>query len=203
MRFDFEGVWKGSMADWCRCSIRLDRDLEELTHGGVPEGEVREYLTAMIRELRPVGEKALFLMYDEPGSMPGDARVDFVYMPTYFAAAILMTAMNRYPGIAADETICKAARRLLQATMGRSFRGFGYDGDGGFLDTLEVFARGDTVEFLHRYPEINPEFTIRFREALEYLEGEICTGRVTCAWTGRDYSERGKKVLERYTASGL
>ena len=203
MKFDFDGVWKGDFAAWYRCSEKLALDLGELTRGGLPEPQVREYLAGMIRQLRPVGEKALFLMYDEPGSMPGDARVEFVYTPTYFAAVMLMTAMHRYPAIAGDETVQKAARDVLQAAMGRSFRGFGYGAEEGLLDTLELFARGDTVEFLHRYPEINPEFTIRFREALEYLEGEICTGRVTCAWTGRDYSERGKKVLERYTASGL
>lgn len=32
-----------------------------------------------------------------PGTMPGDARVDFVYRPTYYAVAIMIKAAMRYP----------------------------------------------------------------------------------------------------------
>jgi len=46
-------------------------------------------------------------------------------------------------------------------------------------------------------PGFCPEFTVRFREAVEYLQNEICTGKVTNAWTGKDYAQRGKTVLAK------
>ena len=41
--------------------------------------------------------EALFWGYDEPENMPGDARVDFFYIPTYLNTAFLMQAFRMIP----------------------------------------------------------------------------------------------------------
>lgn len=154
----------------------------------------------MITELRPVEngrcQDMLFLMYDNPSGMDSDARVDFVYTPTYIAATIMMTAACRYPFIREDEQFRNTLRAVLNASMGRDFMGAGYDDYSGLLDTLHIFATGDTVRFIEEYPEINEAFALKVRSAVTFVQTDICSGKVTDSWSGMDYSERGKQVLE-------
>ena len=87
------------MSEWYRINVKLENDLRKLATGQVAEEEVKEYIANMERELRPIEngrcQEMLFLMYDNPASMPADARVDFVYIPTYIAATMMMTATCR------------------------------------------------------------------------------------------------------------
>lgn len=202
MKFEFTRTGKPRTQVWDNSNRKLEQDLRELTNTNPSEKEVHDYLQAMIRELQPVNNEQckgmLFLMYDAPSSMPADARVDFVYRPTYLAATILTTAMNRYGSLAANEEIRKATRAVLDAAPSRGFFGAGYESEEGFLDTLEIFAQGDTVAFLEKYPEISERFVSEMNKALTYLETDICSGKVKDMWSGEDYSVRGKQVLAMY-----
>ena len=97
-------------------------------------------------------------MYDNPASMPADARVDFVYILTYIAATVMMTAACRYRSIRNDNKFRKTLCAFLNAAIGRDFKGAGYEDYTGLLDTLRIFAVGDTVRFIEEYPEINEAF---------------------------------------------
>ena len=144
---------------WNKNTIKLRDDLLELTNQNVPEAEVLKYLNDMIDKLRSVDRDScrdmLFLMYDMPSSMPADSRVEYVYKPTYYAATIIMTAINRYEGIARNTQIINAASSILLATTARRFLGAGYDDNVGLLETLEIFAMGEVVDFIEKYPNIN------------------------------------------------
>lgn len=199
MMFEFNAGTKIDTQKWMRVNTKLRSDLLELVDGFVSEEEVLEYLKAMVAALRNVEngkcDDMLFLMFDEPNSMPADARVDFVYTPTYIAATIMMTAVYRYKKIQMDEEINETLKKVLNATTGRKFLGAGYETNGGLMDTLELFALGDTYKFVEKFPELNERFTLHIVEAVTFLETSLCTGKVVEPWSGDSYSERANQIL--------
>lgn len=213
MKFEFITTKTVDTNAWNACTEKLEQDLHELIAGEVSEEELTMYLMDLIQALKPVrrmefhsadeSEESggmLFLMYDDPASMPADARVRYVYKPTYIAATILMTAMNRYNGIASDAMIRNVTHDVLNATLGRNFAGSGYDEHVGLIDTLRIFVQGDTAMFLKKNRNVNELFACRLEEAFSFLENEICTGKIKDAWSGKDYSEKGNEVLALYRA---
>ncbi len=203
MKFTFAKTTTVDTEAWSNSNDKLMQDLQELVSGTVAEDEIIAYLNDMTCALKPVEKDTckgmLFLMYDAPSSMPSDARVEFVYRPTYLAATIMMTAMNRYERVAQNNDFRKTLSAILEATLGRSFAGAGYESTDGLMDTLEIFAMGDVAEFISRFPTMNESFVTQLQEALDYLKNKICTGEVKNAWSGEDtYSERGKKILAMY-----
>lgn len=207
MKFEFTTTATVNTEVWYRSNKKLEQDLLELTTNTVTEKEISAYLKDMISALKPVNNDQyngmLFLMYDEPSSMPSDARVEFVYKPTYLAATIMMTAMNRYSGIAESKILKNTLSAVLEATIGRQFRGAGYDENEGFVDTMRIFGTGDTLEFIGKYPSINERFVSKFKEAFAFLEEGICSGKVKNAWSGEDYREKGVKILAMYDKSNV
>lgn len=202
MKFEFTTTATVNTEVCTKSNEKLAQDLRELTTNAIPEEELNAYLKDMIHALKPINNEQcngmLFLMYDEPSSMPADARVEFVYKPTYIAATIMMTAMNRYDSIAKNDVFRKTVSAVLEATLGRSFWGSGYDEYTGFMEALNIFAAGDTLEFIEKYPEVNERFVSEFKKALGFLENKICTGVIKDAWSGDDYTERGKIILTKY-----
>ncbi len=200
MKFQFVAPNSVDFSEWGKCSKRLEEALMELSAETPSEENVRIYLSELVHALRPIqthSEPMLFLMYDDPAAMPSDARVDFVYRPTYLAAAILMTAMHRFPALWEDTSLRKPAYAVLTAAMGRNFMGSGYEEIDGFLDTLEIFATGDSLRFMEAHPDFHPEFAKKLGDAIAFLETDICSGKQKNAWSGADYSERGNLILER------
>ncbi len=202
MKFEFTTTSTPNTTVWYESNAKLEQNLKALVNGAVSEDTVRTYCLDMFKALRNVNNKnckeMLFLMYDEPASMPADARVEFVYRPTYIAATIMMTAMNRFESLAKDCTFRSKLYAILEAATARKFRGAGYEEYVGFMDTLEIFATGDTVEFLRKYPDANEHFVAELNEALELLEKDICSGKIRNMWSGEPYSDRGEKILAMY-----
>lgn len=148
-----------------------------------------------------------FLGMAAPGTMPGDARVDFVYRPTCYAAAIMIKAAMRYPelidasrksetGITDGETLRRTLSACMLGSTGCGFMGHGYDDILGLVGTMEVFAMADTMGFITRYPELCPEFTELYRETLSYIEERVANGTLAGAW-GDDHTDAGMAILRR------
>lgn len=202
MKNTFYKTEKPELGLWTEMVKKLEKDMEELVSTQVPEEEVKEYVATLMNqytrpEYRP---DHLFLLCDDPNTMPSDARVDFVYRPTYIAASIMMAAAMRYPSVWKLEHFEEDLYDLLNGSMGRGFMGSGYDANIGLLDTLELFAKGRVADFLHRYPEINPKFTKAFNEAVTFLETDVCTGKMKDSWSGKTFIQRGEKILEEIRA---
>lgn len=202
MKFTFTKTATINTEAWDKSNAKLEQDLNKLTSENLSESVIHTYIEDMCRALQTVDNDnckgMLFLMYDAPVSMPADARVEYVYKPTYLAATIMMTAMNRYKNIADNSKIKATISAVLEASTGRNFCGSGYKSIDGMLDTLQIFADGDTMEFIRKFPNINKHFTIALKKALTVLETEICSGKIKDAWSGEDFSEKGKKILELY-----
>ena len=186
---------------WIENNMKLQRDLTELVTENIDEDIVNTYIEDLIQALKLARsyecEGMLFLMAEEPSSLCADDRVQFVYIPTYFAATIMMTAVNRYESIARNGRILTALISVLNAASGRKFQGAGCESNEGILIALRIFAMGDTVEFINKYPALNERFVSEFKSTLNFIETEICTGKAVGAW-GTDLSEQGKEVLKMY-----
>ena len=89
--------------------------------------------------------------------IPTDARVDFIYTPTYICTAILIKAYLTNP----EAFNLKAKSGLyngLKTSTARNLSGHGYEALKGQIDALKIFQKAGLKEFLDLYPDFCPEF---------------------------------------------
>ena len=101
-------------------------------------------LVAGFKEYDTIPDKRFYALFD-PRKVPADARVDFVYTPTYFACAIIICAVSEYEDLLEDEAIRETLYYGLNGCTGRKFLGAGYDDIDGFLDAMEIFAQSSAI----------------------------------------------------------
>ena len=138
-----------------------------------------------------------FLALFDPREIPSDARVEYVYTPTYLACAVIICAVNEHEDLLSDEEIRETFFYGLYGCTGRRFRGHGFDDIVGFLDAMDIFAQCDVLSFVERHPDFCPTFTEAIGEAVKYLEEGLCRGRVRNPWTGGTYTEQAVPILGR------
>ena len=215
MTFRFE---KGTGKDydlWTDVNAQLIDDLREIGAGNVPENELAVYIGSLCEQLTDrrtdtggtenggksfQAERGLFLQFADPESLTPDDKVDYIYKPTYIAAAILMTAYYRFSAFRTPE-YAGILNRVLSAAVEREFTGAGYLRIPGLLDTLEIFSEGDTFRFIRKYAGVNPGFTRKLSDAVTYLCDRICTGEIRNPWLDDDYIDRGLRVRDKINRS--
>lgn len=193
---------------------KMEEDLQTLCREPVEESSVRAYVRDLLREARPLtGKPAMyFLGLDEPSSMPGDARVDFFYRPTYIGAAIIIRAALLYPdlleakaGSAKEDTPEGAADirhvlpRLLTGCTGRGFTGHGYESLQGLIETLTLFTGTGTAEFVEKYPDLCRTFSDMYLSAMESIRQGLREDTLHGSW-GEDYTKKGLELMELWQA---
>ena len=215
MTFRFE---KGTGKDydlWTDVNAQLIDDLREIGAGNVPENELAVYIGSLCEQLTDrrtdtggtenggksfQAERGLFLQFADPESLTPDDKVDYIYKPTYIAAAILMTAYYRFSAFRTPE-YAGILNRVLSAAVEREFTGAGSLRIPGLLDTLEIFSEGDTFRFIRKYAGVNPGFTRKLSDAVTYLCDRICTGEIRNPWLDDDYIDRGLRVRDKINRS--
>lgn len=106
------------------------------------------------------GSFKLFDSYE----IPGDARVDFCWMPTYICTAILMKAyMTDSSSFTSKEE--SALLEGLKMSSGKNLRGHGYDAFKGQIEALEIFMNTGLREFL----DIHKDFCTEFSEMISKI----------------------------------
>ena len=135
---------------------KMKRDLSELLSGNVSCNEVIEYARKLIADGKTLkrDHSMVFWGLGNPEEMPGDARVDFFYTPTYIAVSMLTNIMQKYPDLTMkvkgfEETL----KNGLYAATGRSFSGHGFDDMDGLIDCLDLFAEADVFKVVKEYPD--------------------------------------------------
>lgn len=183
---------------------KLRVDLGELVQGNVSAEEAVTYAVQLLDQAEVFDEDSMacFWALDDPQAMPSDARVDFIYIPTYVSASMLAYMFLHYEKVRNLPGIEDKIGMALNGCMGRvsgglHFAGSGYDGTKGFLDAMEIFADGGMQEFMEAYPAVNPAFTKVWEESVHYIREQICTGRVTDPWSGENYAGRGEAIMEK------
>jgi hypothetical protein len=172
----------------------LEQLLDKVQADATAESEIRkaaETVFSQCREIRP-DSGMLFYVLDDPAVMPSDARVDFLYRPTYLAAAILISIAVRFPEI--GEKAPAAFASVLRACTGRGFHGHGYESEQGLVDALAIFLKAPIKRFLEKHADVCPEFSTGFTVAIEELRG-ICGGTIRPTWGSDDNLVRRAKDL--------
>jgi len=186
---------------------KLILDFNTLCSEKVDELEIYYYVWNLAKAAKSLERRPemSFFGYDEPGHMPSDARVDYFYLPTYYATAFMVKAVLLHPELLtgmvwefSDECVAALKESLpacLLGCTGRNFMGHGFDGTKGFLETLRIFGKADMKAFIEKHPEICPTFNEKYKEAINHLYMRaVVDGEYKGGW-GEDYTEEALKVL--------
>ena len=179
---------KVNISEFRKIITKLEDDLEALCNESIVDSDIYEYVYRLASYARPLKSdpKMCFFGLDEPENMPGDARVDFFYRPTYLGAAIIIRSVLLHPELLerAQVRLCcqKALPGILLACTGRGFSGHGYDGLRGVIETLTVFTKAGTAQFVEKYPDICNEFSDLYTSSMNMIEERVRTDTVKNEW---------------------
>lgn len=183
---------------------KLESDLDTLCSENIDASDIYEYVYRLAGFARPLKSdpKMCFFGLDEPENMPGDARVAFFYRPTYLGAAIIIRSVLLHPELLDTahkygSVVKKTLPGILLACTGRGFSGHGYDGLKGLIETLTVFTKAGTAQFVVRYPDICNEFSDLYISSMNMIEERVRTDTVKNEW-GDDYTEEAQMLLKDY-----
>lgn len=137
-----------------------------------------------------------FKLFDSD-EIPGDARVDFCWMPTYICTAILMKAyMTDSSSFTSKEE--SALLDGLKMSSGKNLRGHGYDAFKGQIDALDIFIKAGLREFL----DINGDFCTEFSEMISKIITkfrDMETNKEFLGSWGESYESQIKSVNEYFS----
>lgn len=113
---------------------------------------------SLCQEIRPGSGMLFFIPPDEDiKHMPSDARVEFIYMPTYTLAAYLIHCkMTLKEQFTQDQELEQGFKGILLASTGRNMTGHGYEEFDGLVDALEIFLEAPLKPFLTEYAKHTP-----------------------------------------------
>ncbi len=177
---------------------KLKSDFYEMDN--TSEDEIIEYIKKLIDQGKPLknNREMIFWGLDEPENMPSDARVDFFYMPTYYAVAIMAYGASKNESLWDISGFKECLGKGLNACTGRNFMGSGYGDMDSFLDTLEIFAKAGIKNLIEKNNELSHEFFEKLKWALGFLKNTIISGDAVDPWSGRDYIDRGLEVARLF-----
>lgn len=176
---------------------QMQETLWALHHGDIPSKDysletLRQYCTSLVTGQRDkVGDLVAGSWCVSPNTddMPGDARVDFVFFPTYIAAATLSKVLMRFPGIAIQiPGYLDAIRTGLWYSTLRRLEGHGYDSEWELPQAVQLLALGEVPALLSQAPELCPELAALLIELAETYAARLDTGSTTSVW-GIDTAE--------------
>ena len=181
--------------DWTRANEDLVKNLEVIRNGGCRKEEMEIFLLKAVRDA-DVSESrdTVFWAYDDPASMPADARCEFVYRPTYLMTLAMVGIVNRYPELmnlcGVEELLCYS----LNACAGRDLQGHGYDAYEELCDNVLLFLENGIVKFMKDWPLFSVRFEEVFRNALNRIERDYRAGKHGEGW-GSDRKEVQEKIV--------
>lgn len=101
----------------------------------------------------------------EDTAMPGDAAIDFAYVPTYLAIAWLVLVKQRYPRVARSvKGLDRAIRLGLRFAFTRNLYGSGHDGNRELLKAVEYLSLGTVFSYLSDNQNVYPRLADKIRD---------------------------------------
>ena len=181
--------------------------LEALDDGEIPNrkdyslGNLKTYLASLVRRQRKSlsGIKpGSWAVHEGNFEMASDARVDFIFRPTYIATATLSRCLFEYPLTALS---LRGYRRALKTGLlfcsYRDLRGHGYRSDSGIIDAFRILSLGKVPLLLRRHPDFCPELKSVIDSVARDMEKRLSTGSTVGIW-GEDYSEKFRSAIETF-----
>ena len=136
-----------------------------------------------------------FKLYDSY-KIPSDARVDFIYVPTYICTAILMKAyLTDYGSFTMKAQ--SALKKGLKLSCAKGLRGHGFEAFKGQIEALNIFMKAGVKEFTDLHPGLSPEFTEMIEKIVSIYKDKILASDFTGPW-GESYEDDIKTVAEYF-----
>lgn len=151
---------------------------------------------SLCQEINPGSGMRFFIPPDQDiKHMPSDARVEFIYMPTYTLAAYLINC-KMWTGdlFTKDEELEQGFIQILLACTGRNMTGHGYEELEGLVDALEIFLEAPIKAFLAKYGSEYPEFAKCVQNAIQTLYA-IAGGEAHSPWGKSEELVKAAKQL--------
>lgn len=179
--------------------------LEALDEGLIPNESdyTRDDLSCYLQSL--VSGQRGSLGRTKPGSwavapddsdMDSDARVDFIFIPTYLATATLSRAICEFPLITmAIPGYVKALLSGMTFCSYRKLQGSGFEGDPGAINAMRILSLGKIPWLLNRHPDACHELKQVIDDVANGMAQRLINGSATGMW-GEDYSEGFRSALE-------
>ena len=135
------------------------------------------------QEINPGSGMRFFIPPNEDiKHMPSDARVEFIYLPTYTLAAYLIHCKMILKDLFTNNNeLEEGFKQILLACTARNMTGHGYEELDGLVDALEIFLTAPIKAFLAKHGKQYPEFAKCLKNAIKTLHG-IAGGSVHSPW---------------------
>lgn len=179
--------------------------LEVLDEGAVstdPEygpGELAAYVQSLVAGQRgSLGRTVAgsWSVAPNDSSMDADARVEFIFLPTYIAVATLSRTLCEFPLLAIEtEGFADALRRGMVFASHRKLGGHGFEADRGTIDALRILSMGRIPWLLHRHPQFCPQLKAALDDVALSLAKRLANGTAVGVW-GEDYSAGFRSAIE-------
>ncbi|MDY2735636.1 gamma-glutamylcyclotransferase family protein [Intestinibacter sp.] len=170
--------------------------LQSIIDGKKTRPEIEEICVSLINE--QVKDKSTLkgfwtIIYDE--HMPSDARVDFIYYPTYYATMIMMLGylMNIDEKVLGFEETLKLG---LDACVKTNLSGHGYESIDVKIEVLNLFIKVGLLEFLSLNYDFCRPFSKMINRIFEYIENAVNNNLTEGQW-GKDYRLEFKSLLKQ------
>ena len=154
---DFKDVWDAGDQYFFAAEKEEYRSLSE------------DEIIALLKSAREIQNvKGLLPLYEDP-EMPGDARVDMIYRPSYAISAVSIYAYLKWPE-AFDRELIDFMKKLLEGTYCRGIIGHGIEAPETVRRTLEVLCKAGVRDFVEKYPDFCPSFTKMIRRYMMQMK---------------------------------
>lgn len=151
---------------------------------------------ALCQEINPGSGMRFFIPPNEDiKHMPSDARVEFIYLPTYTLAAYLIHCKMILKDLFTnDNELEQGFKQILLACTARNMTGHGYEELDGLVDALEIFLTVTIKAFLTKHGSEHPEFTKCVQNAIKGLYA-LAEGTAHSPWGKSDELVKKAKAL--------
>ena len=124
-----------------------------------------------------------------------EARVDFVFFPTYYVIAILTRVLMEYPEIAHlipdyNDTL----KRGYLFSSYRSLQGHGIDSTEYLIKAFEILVKGRVTEYLNSDKNFSPALYALIKKIIKDARKKLKTGK-TVEGFDRDYKEGYEYII--------
>lgn len=185
-----------NLSDWSDITRQMQATLSDTINGVYSEEELHGFFTRAIHDARPTGG-GLFWGFDDPQTMPGDARCDFFYRPTYIMTLTLVNAVLQYPQLLNLPQCGVTLHGALVGCTGRGLAGHGYDSQAELFYNLKLFLNGNILAFISAYPDLSKEFSMMLNEILGDVKNAYKRGEHVGDWN-QDFKADQEEILSMW-----
>jgi len=182
--------------------------LEKIAIGEIPNestytlSDLKKFCKSLIRnqrnELKSIRPGSWCIVPTEIAEegMPSDARVDFVFFPTYLAISILTRVLLDYPEVPKQiPNYYEVLRKGFIFATYRKLRGHGYNAESEMIEAIKILSLGKVPKYLALNPDFCPEMLQILKDIKKELTEALEKGETKGPW-GEDYTEGFKSVVK-------